>query len=396
MKKVILAISLSVIMLLFCGCSVDLGKTIATTMQVSNTPKTAAAATTAPAAAPSAYVTHMPIPAGNFTIPIEPKVFVRSEELEPVKHIFKRYLTGNEILIFAVSALLSNEPYLLGFIYEDNNDNDEFKLLFRRVVGFKLSGDIFEEAFISDNYKSDPNNVPENLMQFQDEPFYDTQAFEIGEMLVVKTNESLNPDCGFHNIFLLNEKGLLDNHINITLTEPCELFEYQGKLLLNESYTWYEFTVKDEKIALNEIMNFEPYRPEINENDFVITLKDFTPATYNQDKQEYEDDNYIKVNIDGIETLQNENFNEEMEDAGWGAYPVYLSKEKYKIDMGIRVILLYPPEMGIDCSIRGEMDDGGSEHSLLPGAVILRPRQPGEYIVQIENDSVYQIYITAE
>lgn len=377
MRKIVMLVCLAAIIILS-GCGAA----------VSNTPSESAAVVTASASAAMPSSDAHPSASEGLIIPSETKVYAAEGELAGVKPLFESYLSGNDMLAFAVSAVFNGDAYIMGFVYENN----EGILPFSRVIGLKQNGTSIEEAFISDNYKNPEGLEPVNFIQFQDNQFYDTQAFVTGGVLIVKTNEYLSEDAEFHNFFLLNEQGLLDNHINTNLNEPCELYEHQDKLLLNENYTWYEFNVKDRKIALTEINDFKPYQPDISNSDFVITLKDFKPGTYDESTYVYNDNSYINVNINSSEVLTKDNFKKEWEESGY----CYLSKKSFTINSGERIIFLYPPGIKVNCFIRGETDDTGFERSSLPGAEILKAREPGGYVVQIENGDVYQIYLTAK
>lgn len=358
MKKIISVLCVLAIMLL-CGCGADNGS-----INVTNAPGVTNTQTVQASGV-------------SFEIPNETKVFARPEELAPLKPLFESYITGNEILMFAVSAEFKGEPYIMGFLYK----NKERTLPFSRVIGLKQNGENVAEAFVSDNYKPDANFEPENFLGFQDGMFYDTQLLETGGMLVVKTNEFASEDAAFHNIFLLSERGLADNRINITLNEPCELYQYKDKLLYNESYTWYEFTAADNNIVLNEITDFKPYKPEINADDLVITLSSFEPGKD------------IAINANGS-ALTKKNFKPGEDEEGDQA--LYISRMGFVIQAGTRIILLYAPGVKTACHISGDMDDSGFEYISLPGAEVLRAQEAGRYTVQLENGDIYQVIVTAE
>lgn len=386
MKRTITFLLLIAILVLSsCGQSV----TTKSNETTSVLPETSASSPASPIATPTAL-------AKMFDLPRETTVFASEAALTAVKPLYEEYISGNDMLAFAVSAVFNSKAYLMGFIYENN----EYELPFSRVIGLTENGGVIEKAFVSDNYKNPEELVPENLLLYMDEsPFYDTKAFNIDGMVVVKTAEMLSPESTLNNFFLINEEGLLDNYINTNIDESCELYEYNGKLLFNGNYLWYDFNVGNKHIVLEEIKDFSQYRPDIDKDDFVIELKKFKPGSHAEVAGVLKDDSYIELSA-ASKTLKKKDFKVQIEGDDWGVYPIYFSKRNFRIKTGTNIVLLYPAEMEIDCFVTSEVDSDEMDdfnQLSLPGVAALKAVMPGKYTVQISSDyEVYQIFITAK
>lgn len=314
-------------------------------------------------------------------------VITEPVELAKLDPLFASQLQSDDLLQYVVSWSFNGTPYLIGFVYK----HDGSDMVCNRIIGFKKVSAGYEQAFVSSRFENPDKMIGEDFTDFES---IGAEAYELGDYLIVKTNEFLSEDFALCNIFLLSGNGLVDNKIgNSSLFSRCQITQCNGKLLYQDEF-WNEVTVQNDKLMITHITDFLSYVPATNENDFVVNLLAFKDKDFNSETQRPVGENYITMDINnGQKVLTKKNFIEKEEEyAEWGGtFMDYELSKPLNMKKGGRIILLYPPLIKMYKTIYPEErpEDNSDAYMDLPGVVMITPESSGTYSIEIGSENSF-------